>query len=84
VWAGVPSACVCMGGPGHGHGHGSRVLTGCLEVESSQLHGVGGVVQGHLLAVGQASFPRFGFRPFPAIEQQLISYLSYLKEKSDC
>lgn len=46
-------------------GRGSRVLTGCLEVESPQLHGVGGVVQGHLLAVGHAAFPRLGLRPFP-------------------
>lgn len=53
-----------------------RTPTGRLEVEATQLDGVGGVVQRQLLAVGQAAFPRLRLCSFPA--KAVINFLVVL------
>lgn len=45
-----------------------------LEVETSELHRISGMVQRHFLIVGEAAFPRFRFCPFSAEQTARTDY----------
>lgn len=49
-------------------------FTWSLEVDPTQLHGIGGMVRGHGFAAGEADLPALGLRPFPrSTRQQLMA-----------
>lgn len=58
------------------------VFTWSLEVDSAELHGVGGMVGRHGFAAGKTALPALGLGPFPGIKRpHAASLLSLHREE---